>query len=190
MSSEFDDKIRDHSYDGIQEYDNPMPSWWSVGFWASVVWAVVYVIAISVGAIDTYEVDLAQGQAEIEQLRRAHAGNAPKVEWTEANLSTAIAAPGVVEAGLSPYTTRCAPCHGDAGQGLVGPNLTDDAWLHGGTNMDIFRSVKDGVPAKGMPAWGYILTQDELIGVVAWIRAAQGTNPPGAKPAQGTPVTP
>ena len=190
MSSEFDDKIRDHNYDGIQEYDNPMPSWWTIGFWATVIWAVFYVIAISIGAIDTYETDLAQGQAEIEQLRTAHAGTKPKVVWSEASLSTAIAAPGVLEGGKAPYTARCAPCHGDAGQGLVGPNLTDDSWLHGGSNLDIFKAVKDGVPAKGMPAWGFILTEDELVGIVAYIRSVQGTDPPGAKPAQGTPYKP
>ena len=190
MSSEFDDRVRDHSYDGIQEYDNPMPSWWTIGFWACVLWGALYVVAISVGAVDDYETDLAQGQAELAQLRTAHAASTPRIEWTEERLGTAIAGAGIAEGGLAPYTARCAPCHGDVGQGLVGPNLTDDAWLYGGGNMDIFRTVKDGVPAKGMPAWGFILTEDELVGVVAYIRSVQGTNPPGAKPPQGEPHKP
>lgn len=190
MSSEFNDKIRDHQYDGIQEYDNPMPAWWTIGFWATVVFAVFYVLAISVGAIDSYETDLAQGQAELAKMRAAHQSAQPKIVWTEESLSNAIAKDGMAAAGIPPYTARCAPCHGDKGQGLVGPNLTDDAWLHGGSNMDILKGVKEGFPAKGMPAWKFILTDDESVAIVAYIRSIQGTNPPGAKAPQGTPHKP
>lgn len=87
--------------------------------------------------------------------------------------------------GEQTFKTTCATCHGKLGEGLVGPNLTDDYWLHGGTISDIVRSIKYGYPAKGMPTWIGTLKQNQVIDVASYVRTLRGTNPSNARPPQG-----
>jgi cytochrome c oxidase cbb3-type subunit 3 len=143
--------VLDHEYDGIKEFDNPMPGWWVATFWASFFFAVgylfyYYVSPHGVSVADAYEADMAEARA-IEAKR---------------SLGEAVTEPGLQKLALDPalmkdarviFTQRCMPCHGEHGQGVIGPNLTDAYWLHGGTLMDIYRTVNDGVAQKGMPAW-------------------------------------
>jgi cytochrome c oxidase cbb3-type subunit 3 len=83
------------------------------------------------------------------------------------------------------FATRCMPCHGAEGQGLVGPNLTDEFWLHGGTLVEIRRTIHDGVPEKGMVPWKDQLKPDEVSAVAAFVGTLAGTHPPNPKPPQG-----
>jgi cytochrome c oxidase cbb3-type subunit 3 len=90
-----------------------------------------------------------------------------------------------VKAGKDLFQVRCVACHGASGQGLIGPNLTDEYWLHGGKLTDISNTITNGVSDKGMPPWGPVMTADQIHSVVAFIRSIRGTNPSGAKAPQG-----
>lgn len=184
-SGTYDDELTDHNYDGIQEYDNPLPTWWSLSFYASIVWAGFYLVGIYTGQINTVQDDLNESQAELASIRRSHDLAQPKVEITEAFLQEALSDDAKRQLGAAAFQNKCAACHGDKGQGLIGPNLTDDNWIYGGKLTEIYKTVDKGAAAKGMPAWGGVLKQDELIGMVSFIRSLRGTNPAGAKKAEG-----
>ncbi len=182
---ERDRVIKGHTYDGIREYDNPMPGWWLWLFWITVVFAPIYLIGINTGFIDTYEEDLAEGLAELETMRATYAAANPTFEADAATLAGYAGDPAMVEAGAGHYATVCAACHGDQGQGLIGPNLTDEYWLHGGTLTDIYTVIAEGVPAKGMPAWSVQFSPQEIAQLTAYVASLKGTNPPNPKEPQG-----
>jgi cytochrome c oxidase cbb3-type subunit 3 len=181
-----DQLLQGHSYDGIKEYDNPMPGWWIWIFWASVAFSVVYFVGITwFDFVDTYEDDLAEGQQELQAMRTAYAEANPTFEPTPAALADYVGDNAAIQAGAETYASVCASCHGDNGGGLIGPNLTDQYWIHGGSNVDIFNILTDGVPAKGMPAWDSQLSPEKRAELVAFIRSLQGTDPPNAKEPEG-----
>jgi len=175
--------LMDHEYDGIQEYDNPLPRWWVWIFWATFVFAIGYFVHYHVtgtgtGVIASYESDVKQARATAPATPTAR----------EESLAKAMADSSQVEAGKGIYTGRCLACHADKGQGLVGPNLTDSHWIHGeGKLSDIYQTVSEGVAAKGMPAWSKQLTPTELTQVVAYVGTLRGTNVAG-KPPEGKEV--
>lgn len=179
-----EDMLMDHEYDGIQEYDNPLPRWWVWIFWASVVWAIGYFVVYHVS--HSAPGVIAEYHAEVKKA----GGTAPKaVAVSEESLSKAMAEAATVEGGKAVYAARCAACHADKGQGLVGPNLTDKHWVHGsGKLADIHKVVSEGVAAKGMPAWEKQLTPSELVGVVAYVGTLRGKMEAGKAP-EGKEVT-
>ena len=178
--------IEGHNYDGIREYDNPMPGWWLGIFWAAVIFAPIYILGVHVfGFINTYEDDLASGQSELQEIRAAHEAANPSFTADESTIQAYVADEVHTEAGATIFATNCAPCHGAAGQGLIGPNLTDRYWIHGGANTDLFRVITDGVIEKGMTPWGSILSPEQRAQVIAFIRSIAGSEPDGAKEPQG-----
>ena len=180
--------LEGHSYDGIREYDNPMPGWWTWLFIACIAWAPVYVLGVHVfGFIDTYEERLAASQAELAGVRAAYAATAPAFPTDERSLEEYAAHPGHQAAGAVIFAETCAACHGAEGQGLIGPNLTDDAWIHGGGVADLYRIISEGVVAAGMPAWDVQLSEEEQGQVLAFVVSIRGTTPPNPKPPQGEP---
>lgn len=178
--------IEGHNYDGIREYDNPMPGWWLGIFWVTVLFAPLYFLGVHVfGFINTYEEDLAEGQAELQAVREEYERANPSFTADEASIAAYIGDAGHIEAGSQLFATNCAACHGNAGQGLIGPNLTDDYWIHGNRNTDLFTVITDGVIEKGMTPWGNILTPEQRAQVIAFIRSIHGTEPEGAREPQG-----
>jgi cytochrome c oxidase cbb3-type subunit 3 len=176
-----DPKLLEHSYDGIQEYDNPLPRWWVIIFWATIVFSVLYVINVPVfgrgpGRIAEYNADMASWKA-------AHP--APTVESSPEELAAMAKDPGAMALGKQVFTTNCASCHRPDAGGLIGPNLTDDAWIHGGSLLEIHKTVREGVMAKGMPAWDKLLRPEQIDGVVAYVASLYGSNPPNPKPPEG-----
>lgn len=171
----------DHDFDGIQEYDNDLPPWWKALFYVTIVFAVGYMLHYHVfktGALQTEEYEMEMQQAALLAAKNAEDPNAV----TNYEVLTDAAA---LESGKSIYTANCAACHGAEGQGTVGPNLTDEYWLHGGDVNDIFKTVKFGVPSKGMVPWQGKLTKDQMLEVSSYILSLQGTNPANAKEPQG-----
>ncbi|MEL6181974.1 MAG: cbb3-type cytochrome c oxidase N-terminal domain-containing protein [Myxococcota bacterium] len=181
----YDDILLDHNYDGIQEYDNPMPGWWTAIFALTVIWAGIYIVGINLGVIPDYQDDLKSAQAEIAKVRAQHEQAKPPITITNASLLAMSQEPDRVATGKEAYDRVCAACHGNVGQGLIGPNLADDYWLHGGQPVQILSTIQNGVQDKGMPPWATMLSEEEQVGVVAYIGTFRGTNPPGAKAAQG-----
>lgn len=184
QNTERDDRLMEHEYDGIREYDNPLPRWWTWIFWGSFVFSIGYFFHYHLShngdsVSETYVAELRE--AREDEARRA-IGDKP----TEAGLAKLSTNPAMMEDTKALYGERCASCHADRGQGLIGPNLTDDYWIHGkGSLMEIYDVVSNGVPAKGMPAWSKQLTAIELQKLVAYIGSVRHTNVPGKEP-QGT----
>ncbi|MCE2942666.1 MAG: cbb3-type cytochrome c oxidase N-terminal domain-containing protein [Gemmatimonadota bacterium] len=182
------DELLDHNYDGIQEYDNPLPRWWVYLFWATIVLVpVYYVMPGTIGAGGTKERLYA---LEMEAYRRAHPEPATPSGPDDDGLLAMAKDHERLEEGKETFVANCAACHGPAGGGVIGPNLTDDAWLHGGQPTDIHRTIAEGVIAKGMPPWAKTLKPEQLNDVVAYVLSLRGTNPPNAKAPEGTPATP
>lgn len=187
LVGEADDRvIAGHKYDGIREYDNPMPGWWTGIFLLCIAFAPLYVLGVhAFDWIDTYEDDLAEAQADLEQIREVYASTGPAFKTDAGALADYAADPAFVEAGMVTYTAICAACHGDQGQGLIGPNLADDYWIHGATPEDVYRIINVGVPALGMPAWDGQLSQEEQAQAMAYVLSLRGTDPPNPKEPQG-----
>lgn len=170
-----------HDFDGIQEYDNDLPPWWKYMFYVTIVFAVGYMLHYHVfrtGALQIEEYEMEMQQAALIAAQNVEDPNAV----TDFEVLTDGAA---LESGKAIYLQNCAACHGQAGEGTVGPNLTDEYWLHGGDVNDIFKTVKFGVPSKGMVPWQGKLTKDQMLEVSSYILSLQGTNPPNGKEAQG-----
>jgi cytochrome c oxidase cbb3-type subunit 3 len=186
-NNETDKIIEGHDYDGIQEYDNPLPRWWLLTFVGTVVFAICYYVYYQFMGGPTLMDELNVAMKEIEAVQQAQA---PVNQGeTEESLTQLMAGAGIVDAGKTAYEGKCAACHGQELQGIIGPNLTDNFWIHGkGSRIDIIQVVRTGVLDKGMPAWESQLKHEEMLGVVAYIISKKGSNPANAKPAQGNPV--
>lgn len=182
--SEFNDNLLHHEYDGIHEYDNPMPSWWKWIFLGTIIWSGIYLVAVGLDYIGNYEEELRLGQKELAAIRQAHQDAQPPIIVTEELLTLAALEPARVASGQKVFAASCASCHGNVGQGMIGPNLTDDRWLYGGTKSNMHKVILNGAP-NGMPAWGSILPPQQMVDLVAFITSIAGTNPPGAKAPQG-----
>ena len=176
--------VLDHEYDGIREYDNPLPRWW-VWMWAgSFFFSVGYFFHYHVSHNGTSVED--DYVADMAEAREAEAKQSLAEPVSEDSLSKLMANPALMSDAKGMFGLRCAPCHAANAQGLIGPNLTDNAWLHGaGKLTDIYGVVDAGVPAKGMPAWGRQLTPIELRKMVAFVGTLRGTNVAGNAP-EGT----
>jgi cytochrome c oxidase cbb3-type subunit 3 len=170
----------EHTYDGITEYDNPLPGWWVAIFWASIVFAPFYAIYYHLGPdrliADEYARE-SQAHAEAEAARALSSGVV-----TEEVLAALGRDPATVREGAALFQQNCIVCHGERGQGKIGPNLTDDAWLHGGTLLAIHHTINEGVPDKGMLAWGKQLDPDTVKKLAAFVGSIRGTHVPGLPP--------
>jgi len=184
--NQINDPLTDHEYDGIQEYDNPLPTWWLWTFFLTIIFAFLYFIHYEFGGGPTLTQELAVAMKNIEAAAVQHA---PAVTESEEMLAEAMKDPKLMELGGAAYTGKCAACHGPQLGGLIGPNLVDNFWLHGkGTRMDVTNVIRKGVPEKGMPPWESMLSKDEVYGLTAYILSKKGSNPANAKPPQGEEV--
>ena len=164
--------LLDHNYDGIQELDNNLPRWWVWLFYITIIFAAVYLVYYHVAKVGDLQV------AEYDKEMKA--GNAIKTA-AMGNFESSIPSlqPSkdavVIENGRQTYGKFCAPCHRVDGGGLVGPNLTDDYWIHGSNYCDTVKVIWDGVPAKGMVTWKTVLKPDEIQSVASYIYTLRGT---------------
>jgi cytochrome c oxidase cbb3-type subunit 3 len=145
--------------DGIEEYDNSLPTWWLGLFVVCIVFAVVY-------GVDYHFVSERSSVKEMEAAIAAR----PKVVVT----AGAATGPEAIAAGKAVYETNCVACHGADMKGGVGPNLVDATWIHGGTLENITHVVTVGVPEKGMLTWGPILGPEKVGQVAAYVHAQGG----------------
>jgi cytochrome c oxidase cbb3-type subunit 3 len=179
--SDSKEKILDHDYDGIREADNPLPRWWLNTFYLCIIFAVAYFIYYQMAGGPTLTQELERAQA----ARQATAPG-PTAGGGDEKLLALASDPAQAAAGKAHYTQKCAACHGDVGQGVIGPNLTDKFWIHGkGTPADILRVVRVGVGDKGMPAWEAMMKPEEIGQVVSFVGSLKGTTPPNPKAPQG-----
>jgi cytochrome c oxidase cbb3-type subunit 3 len=177
-----EDHLLEHSYDGIQEYDNPLPTWWKLIFYATVLLVPLYFwdplgIGIGPGREKAYQQDMAAFNA-------AHPANAGPT-LTDDQFIAMSKDPSKLAEGKAVFTTNCVACHRADGGGLIGPNLTDDYWIHGGLPTQINTTISTGVLAKGMPNWGKVLKPAQVDAVTSYVISLHGTNPANPKEPQG-----
>lgn len=181
--------IQGHTYDGIREYDNPMPGWWVGLFWAGILFAPVYMLGVHVfDFIDDYGDDFAEAGERLETVRAEYAATGPAFKTDAGALAEYVQDAGMAEAGAANFAAICAACHGAEGQGVIGPNLTDEYWIHGADPEAVWVSIAEGFPAKGMPPMTAQLGEEERAQVLAYVVSLQGTDPPGAKAPEGEQV--
>jgi cytochrome c oxidase cbb3-type subunit 3 len=183
IEEEKDIMIKD-SHDGIIELDNPTPPWFMYLFYLTILFGVIYLIQYHViqdGNIQEteYKNDMAIAEKERAIYMKKFANTV-----NENNVVIATSKKDLKE-GSTIYNTNCVACHGNLGQGGVGPNFTDRFWIHGAGIKDLFKTITNGVPEKGMIAWNKTLNPLQIQQVASYILKLQGTNPPGAKEPQG-----
>jgi cytochrome c oxidase cbb3-type subunit 3 len=182
------DQLLDHEYDGIREYDNPLPLWWKAIFWGSFVFSLGYFFHYHLSG--NGQSVAAAYEADMREAREAEAKANLAQPVSEESLGKLMADAGLMSDAKALFVAKCAACHGDKAQGLIGPNLTDNAWIHGaGTLKDIFGVINEGVLAKGMPAWGRQLSPIEVRKLAAFVGTQRGKAVPG-KPPEGVAVAP
>ncbi|MGB3779479.1 MAG: cbb3-type cytochrome c oxidase N-terminal domain-containing protein [Tunicatimonas sp.] len=175
-----------HEYDGIYELDNDLPPWWKAMFWATIAFGVVYLLYYHVFDIGVFqEEEYEQEMAEAKMTVDAYlATAASSIDENSATITDDV---GRINAAQELFVQKCSPCHGMAGEGGVGPNLTDVYWIHGGSVQDIFKVIKYGVPQKGMIPWQAQLTPVQMQDLSSFIITLEGTDPPNPKEPQGKP---
>jgi cytochrome c oxidase cbb3-type subunit 3 len=179
-NSKFDQPIAGHDYDGIQEFDNPLPMWWLWTFFGTIIFAFTYYIHHEFGGAPTLNQELEADMAAIESLKKT----GPVVAIEE--LAGFLNDKNKIAAGSIVFKEKCAACHGPFGGGLIGPNLTDNFWISGGgTPEDILSVIEKGVLEKGMPPWKDTLKTVDTFSVVAYIVSLRGSAPVNAKPPEG-----
>lgn len=179
-----EDILFDHEYDGIRELDNSLPPWWVALFYITIGIAIVYlgyyhVLGSGPSSKEEYEIEMEKAK---EQVQAYLASQSNQVD--ESNV-TILIDEAELTVGKTLYDINCAACHGFLGEGGVGPNMTDEYWIHGGSIQDIFKTIKYGVPEKGMISWQAQLRAGDMQKVASYILSLQGTNPPNAKEPQG-----
>lgn len=173
-----------HEYDGILEMDNRLPRWWLYTFFGAILFAAGYWVYFH-----SYELGEVPSVRYARERAEANAAEAEKLmamgEATPEMLLALSNDAKMTMDGKAIFDSNCLTCHGEGGKGKVGPNLTDDAWLHGHEPMQIYGTVKDGYSPKQMPAWGAKLGETRLRQVVAYVLSIKGTNVSGGKAPQG-----
>jgi len=183
------DLLLDHDYDGIKELDNDLPPWWVWGFYITIGYAIIYTIFFfGTGAIpnssDEYANEMEAEQAKVDAYLAATGG---AVDENTVVLLTDAAS---LEAGAKIFAANCVACHLADGGGLVGPNLTDEYWIHGGSIANVFTTIKYGVPAKGMIPWEDQLGPVAMQQVASYVLSLQGTTPATPKAPEGDKYVP
>ena len=179
MNEQNEPLLLDHEADGIRELDNNLPRWWVWLFYGTIIFGVIY--------LAYFHVFRAGDLMAVEYEKEFKVGEAIKsaaMASFEKNLATLTPSqePKVLEAGKATFLKLCAPCHRPDAGGLVGPNLTDDYWIHGSNFVDNVKTIWNGVPEKGMVTWKGFLKPSEIMEVASYIYTLRGTKPPNPKP--------
>ena len=173
-----------HEFDGIRELDNRLPPWWLGLFYGSIIFAFVYIYYYHFSGSEwssrkEYEEEVASAEraARLYRIQQADVVDEENVQFLTDELA--------LEQGEVIFQSNCATCHGENGEGGVGPNLTDPYWIHGGTINDVFSVIKYGVAEKGMVSWQSQIRPSAMEKVSSFIMSLQGTEPAGAKEQEG-----
>jgi cytochrome c oxidase cbb3-type subunit 3 len=183
-----DAPILEHAYDGIREYDNPLPGWWRAMFWGSIAFAAGYFIWFHVADRGVSPDARYRDELAVYESKRAEREAADAANVSEELLARNAQDGKFVEHGADIFSTHCASCHSADGRGLIGPNLTDLFQIHGSTRMDMFTTIRNGVSGTAMPAWGEQMGPAEVLAVATFATTLRGKNVVGGKAPQGAPV--
>ena len=168
-----------HNYDGIRELDNITPPWFTAAFLASIVFGIIYMVRYHV--TNSAPLMIEEYTQQMAEAAKAKPVNTSSVDEN----SVELLGENDIQMGKVLYEKNCAVCHGNKGEGNVGPNLTDEYWLHKGSIKDVFYSIKYGWVEKGMKAWKDDFSPDQIAQLASFVTTMKGTNPPNAKEPQG-----
>ncbi len=179
-----DPLLLDHNYDGIEELDHPLPSYWISGFIISIIFAALYFFYYQImGAKNLQGEYLDEVTAHQEKMKAMKPEEKP---FDEEKLNAILASTECLKKVEEVFVNNCVACHKEKGQGDIGPNLTDEFWINGdGKPAFLHHMVLNGNEANGMPPWKEILSEEEVYNVVAYVRSLKGVKLPGAKEPQG-----
>jgi len=178
MSEKRMDVERGHAFDGIQEYDNPLPLWWLTIFWVCILFGYGYWLHYHVAHTGLVGLSAYQVAEKAEVARR----EAAEKLVTDDFLLSMSRDPAALAKGQALFVQHCAQCHLETGAGKIGPNLTDEYWLHGNKPTDIYRTISRGVLEKGMPTWAPVLGADRVRTLAAYVISREGLKLPGKEP--------
>ncbi|MBS1487216.1 MAG: c-type cytochrome [Bacteroidetes bacterium] len=177
-----------HSYDGIRELDNHLPPWWKWLFYGTIIFGIIYLVVYHVTDSlplmqQEYETEVALAQVE----QQKNMASKPQAAAIDESTLVYSADATIIGRGKEVFVKNaCGSCHGsDGGGNNIGPNLTDQYWLHGGGIKNVFHTIKDGVVEKGMPAWGKAMSINDVRDVTFFVLSLQGTKPASPKAPQG-----
>lgn len=178
--------LLDHSYDGIQELNHPLPSWWAFGFYAGIAFAVVYFAYYQFFGGTSLR---AQFDKDYAVIVASQAEFKKREGLFNHDLYVKFSTPEQIKKGEETFNNNCVACHMEKGRGDIGPNLTDEYWLWAkGTPETIYPVVFNGVVENGMPNWSEVLSRDEIYQVVAYVQTLHHTHQPNGKAPQGNKV--
>ncbi|MEO1496663.1 MAG: cbb3-type cytochrome c oxidase N-terminal domain-containing protein [Planctomycetota bacterium] len=166
-----------HSYDGIQEFDNPTPGWWDLLFVATVIFGPIY--ALWFHAPLTNRNLASQYEANLAANMRLQFGEIGDLTADEQTILQYMDEEEWLKVGAATFATNCVSCHGRGGEGISGPNLTDDEYIHVKQVADIAKVVANGAKNGAMPAWANRLHPNEVVLVSAYVASLRGQNLPG-----------
>ena len=181
-----DDKlIKDHSYDGIKELDNPLPKWWLITFYITMVYGAGYFVYYQVLSGPSSDQQLKARMTEIAKVQEANKPQVDMIMKKVNRLAMLNDAKGMKKARKI-YKRKCRACHGKFGEGGIGPNLTDAYWIHSkGDYKGVLNTIREGVPSKGMQPWKDTLSEKQQVYLAEFVMQLQGTNPDGQKGPDG-----
>ena len=177
-----DKLLSDHEYDNIRELDNNLPKWWVWMFIITIVWSVAYVFVYDVIKAAPYQQD--EWKNEMAAAGGSSSGQSAAVSAAD---TIALVDQPSLDAGKEIWVKQCKVCHLDGGQGLVGPNLTDNFSIHGCAYSNVLNIIRVGAPEKGMISWKTQLSDDQMKKVASFVMTLKGTTPPNPKAPQGEP---
>ena len=177
-----DKLLSDHEYDNIRELDNNLPKWWVWMFIITIVWSVAYVFVYDVIKAAPYQQD--EWKNEMAAAGGSSSGQSAAVSAAD---TIALVDQPSLDAGKEIWIKQCKVCHLDGGQGLVGPNLTDNFSIHGCAYSNVLNIIRVGAPEKGMISWKTQLSDDQMKKVASFVMTLKGTTPPNPKAPQGEP---
>jgi len=177
MSDE-EELVMDHTYDGIYELDNPTPPWFNFLFYGTIIIAIIYMInyhVIGDGHVmeNEYQAELAQWEV------KTAAYQANQTDLIDESNVELVTDPALLAEAAVIFQAKCVACHGEQAEGKNGPNLTDEYWIHGGELKEVFKTINQGVPEKGMIPWKGLLKPNEIQLMASYILSLQGTLPEG-----------
>lgn len=178
------DIMFEHSFDGIRELDNKIPPWFSWLFYVTIFFAVFYMLDYHVfnsSPLQEEEYQIQVREAEVKRAELIKSG-----AFLNEETVTLLTEASALDAGKQIFNANCVACHAADGGGLVGPNLTDDYWIHGGGIKNVFKVIKYGVTAKGMIAWQSQLNPNQMQEVASYVISLHGTTPANPKQPEGT----
>jgi len=177
------DVLLDHDYDGIKELDNALPPWWKYGFYITIVIGVIYLYHFHISGNgknpeQEYAVEMMAGAKQEEEYK------AKTKDLVDENNVTLSDASGIA-AGKELFIQSCVACHAADGGGGIGPNLTDNYWIHGSSMNDIYKTIKVGYPEKGMQSWQSMFSPVQMKNIASFVHSLKGNKPANPKDPQG-----